>query len=106
MVVYPRQPHGIQEPKMMLDAMRRNLDWFDRWIKGTQPTKEGHYLFTPKWSRDVTTTATQRRRGHGAGLPVALTICFKPAWRENSEIRELDAAEQRTQIGWLRACED
>ena len=48
MVVYPRQPHGIQEPKLMLDAMRRNLDWFDRWIKGTQVTKEGHYLFTPK----------------------------------------------------------
>ena len=48
MVVYPRQPHGIQEPKMMQDAMQRNLDWFDRWIKGTQVTKEGHYLFTPK----------------------------------------------------------
>jgi dipeptidyl aminopeptidase/acylaminoacyl peptidase len=48
MVVYPRQPHGIQEPKLMLDAMQRNLDWFDRWIKGTQVTKEGHYLFTPK----------------------------------------------------------
>ena len=48
MVVYPRQPHGIQEPKMMLDAMQRNLDWFDRWIKGGEVTKEGHYLFTPK----------------------------------------------------------
>jgi dipeptidyl aminopeptidase/acylaminoacyl peptidase len=48
MVVYPRQPHGIQEPKLMQDAMQRNLDWFDRWIKGTQVTKEGHYLFTPK----------------------------------------------------------
>ena len=32
MVVYPRQPHGIQEPKLVLDAMQRNLDWFDRWI--------------------------------------------------------------------------
>jgi dipeptidyl aminopeptidase/acylaminoacyl peptidase len=32
MVVYPRQPHGIQEPKLMLDAMQRNLDWFERWI--------------------------------------------------------------------------
>ena len=30
MVVYPRQPHGLQEPKLMLDAMTRNLDWFDR----------------------------------------------------------------------------
>jgi dipeptidyl aminopeptidase/acylaminoacyl peptidase len=48
MVVYPRQPHGIQEPKLMLDVMQRNLDWFDRWIKGTQASKEGHYLFAPK----------------------------------------------------------
>jgi dipeptidyl aminopeptidase/acylaminoacyl peptidase len=34
MVVYPRQPHGIQEPKFMLDAMQRNLEWFDRWVLG------------------------------------------------------------------------
>lgn len=32
MVVYPRQPHGIQEPKLLLDAMHRNLDWFNQWI--------------------------------------------------------------------------
>jgi dipeptidyl aminopeptidase/acylaminoacyl peptidase len=48
MVVYPRQPHGIQEPKMMLDAMQRNLDWFDQWIQGKQVSREGHYLFTPR----------------------------------------------------------
>lgn len=33
MVTYPRQPHGIQEPRLLMDAMQRNLDWFDRWIK-------------------------------------------------------------------------
>jgi dipeptidyl aminopeptidase/acylaminoacyl peptidase len=32
MVVYPRQPHGIQEPKLVKDAMERNLEWFDRWV--------------------------------------------------------------------------
>jgi dipeptidyl aminopeptidase/acylaminoacyl peptidase len=32
MVVYPRQPHGIREPKLQLDAMKRNLEWFERWI--------------------------------------------------------------------------
>ncbi len=32
MVTYPRTPHGIQEPKLMLDAMNRNLAWFDEWI--------------------------------------------------------------------------
>lgn len=29
MVVYPRQPHGLQEPKLQLDAMQRNVEWFD-----------------------------------------------------------------------------
>jgi dipeptidyl aminopeptidase/acylaminoacyl peptidase len=32
MVVYPRQPHGLQEPKFVLDAMKRTLEWFDRWV--------------------------------------------------------------------------
>ncbi|MFN6108676.1 MAG: alpha/beta fold hydrolase [Planctomycetaceae bacterium] len=32
MVVYPRQPHAIQEPKLLLDAMERNLAWFERWL--------------------------------------------------------------------------
>jgi dipeptidyl aminopeptidase/acylaminoacyl peptidase len=32
MVVYPRTPHGIQEPKLMRDALTRNLEWFDRWV--------------------------------------------------------------------------
>ena len=29
----PRQPHGIQEPKLVKDAMERNLEWFEKWIK-------------------------------------------------------------------------
>jgi len=32
MVVYPRQPHGLQEPKHQLDAMQRNVEWFDHWL--------------------------------------------------------------------------
>jgi dipeptidyl aminopeptidase/acylaminoacyl peptidase len=42
MVVYPRQPHGIQEPKLVLDAMQRNLEWFDRWIM-----RDGRVTATP-----------------------------------------------------------
>jgi dipeptidyl aminopeptidase/acylaminoacyl peptidase len=38
MVVYPRQPHGIQEPKLIKDTMERNLEWFDRWILGRAET--------------------------------------------------------------------
>jgi dipeptidyl aminopeptidase/acylaminoacyl peptidase len=28
MVTYPRTPHGVQEPKLLLDAMNRHLNWF------------------------------------------------------------------------------
>jgi len=35
-VIYPRQPHGIQEPKLQKDAMKRNLDWFDKWLRGIE----------------------------------------------------------------------
>lgn len=33
MAIYPRTPHGIEEPRLLLDAMRGNLDWFDRYLK-------------------------------------------------------------------------
>ncbi|MEF8817872.1 MAG: S9 family peptidase [Salinibacter sp.] len=29
LVLYPRQRHGFSEPKQSMDAMHRNLDWFD-----------------------------------------------------------------------------
>ena len=35
MVVYPRAHHAIQEPKLLLDAMQRNLEWFDEHLGGT-----------------------------------------------------------------------
>jgi dipeptidyl aminopeptidase/acylaminoacyl peptidase len=38
MVVYPRQPHGLQEPKLIKDSMERNIDWFDRWVLGRTQT--------------------------------------------------------------------
>jgi len=33
-VTYPRQGHAPQEPKLVRDAMRRNPDWFARWVLG------------------------------------------------------------------------
>jgi dipeptidyl aminopeptidase/acylaminoacyl peptidase len=32
MIVYPRTPHGIEEPRLLLDCMNRNLEWFDRYV--------------------------------------------------------------------------
>lgn len=36
MVVYPRTPHGIEEPRLMLDCMERNLEWFDLHVRGVK----------------------------------------------------------------------
>jgi prolyl oligopeptidase len=38
MVVYPRTPHGIQEPRLQMDAMSRNLYWFDKYVRGAEPS--------------------------------------------------------------------
>ncbi len=38
MLVLPRQPHGPNEPKMQLAAMKSNLDWFDKYIGGKPET--------------------------------------------------------------------
>ena len=33
MIAYPRTPHGLTEPKLLLDFARRNLEWFDRYLQ-------------------------------------------------------------------------
>ena len=31
-VTYPREGHGFSEPMHQRDLMRRNLEWFRRWL--------------------------------------------------------------------------
>lgn len=33
MIVFPRQPHGIQEPKLQIATMQSNIDWFEKYLK-------------------------------------------------------------------------
>ena len=33
MLVYPRQGHGISEPKLQMEAARANVEWFERWLR-------------------------------------------------------------------------
>ena len=33
MVTYPRQPHGPNEPKFVLDIMQRHLDWVEKYVR-------------------------------------------------------------------------
>jgi len=41
MLVLPRQPHGPNEPKMQLQAMKANLEWFEKYI-GSKAETSGH----------------------------------------------------------------
>ncbi|MGH7570106.1 MAG: S9 family peptidase [Gemmatimonadales bacterium] len=34
LLIYPGQPHGIQEPRYQLVKMMAELGWFERWIRG------------------------------------------------------------------------
>ena len=36
MVIYPRTPHSIEEPRLLVDCMERNLEWFDRYVENTR----------------------------------------------------------------------
>lgn len=41
MIVYPRTPHGPQEPKFVMDVTPRILSWFDRHLRGGKVTTDG-----------------------------------------------------------------
>ena len=32
LVIYPDQPHGVREPRLVRDLITRNVEWFQRWI--------------------------------------------------------------------------
>ncbi len=40
MVVYPRTLHAPREPKLRIDVMKRNVWWFEKWVRGDQRSYE------------------------------------------------------------------
>ena len=32
LVIYPDQPHGVRDPRLLRDLMMRNVEWFTRLI--------------------------------------------------------------------------
>ena len=39
MVLFPREPHGLQEPRHRLDKMRREYAWFSKYVLGIEVTE-------------------------------------------------------------------
>lgn len=42
MIRYPRSLHNITEPKLLRDALTRNLEWFDRYVRGNAEAAKWH----------------------------------------------------------------
>jgi dipeptidyl aminopeptidase/acylaminoacyl peptidase len=40
MRLFPREPHGLQEPRHQLDKMRREYAWFSKYVLGVEPPPE------------------------------------------------------------------
>jgi dipeptidyl aminopeptidase/acylaminoacyl peptidase len=38
LVIYPREEHGISEPRHQIDFMKRQLEWFDRFLRPESAT--------------------------------------------------------------------
>jgi dipeptidyl aminopeptidase/acylaminoacyl peptidase len=38
MVIDPRTPHGLREPKLIRHALEGNLEWFDKWVLSAEST--------------------------------------------------------------------
>lgn len=34
MITFPRMPHGLNEPKMVLKSKQTNIEWFDKYVRG------------------------------------------------------------------------
>ena len=41
MVLFPREPHGLQEPRHRLDKMRREYAWFSKYVLGVEIPEPG-----------------------------------------------------------------
>ncbi len=42
MITFPRMPHGLTEPKMILKSKQTNLEWFDKYVRtGATPGSAG-----------------------------------------------------------------
>jgi dipeptidyl aminopeptidase/acylaminoacyl peptidase len=37
MVVYPRENHGFTEPRHILDKMKRETEWFEKYLGAAKP---------------------------------------------------------------------
>ncbi len=78
-VHYPREGHGFSEPRHQVDALRRALSWFDRWVLGSgQPAtpRIGDKLLLDDWELTVTSASLLTLAGRGEDTRRCLEVQF------------------------------
>jgi dipeptidyl aminopeptidase/acylaminoacyl peptidase len=70
MVVYPRTTHVPQEPKLLQDIMTRNLEWFDKYVRGSEPLTKRGKTARARYGRLDTLKAPVNCLLHHCGSPI------------------------------------
>ena len=61
-VIYPKTGHNISSPRLELESMNRNLDWFDFWMLGKQdPDPKKHQQYE-RWKQTALDMDKMRSR--------------------------------------------
>jgi len=47
LILYPDTWHNVGSPKLVRDGMRRNLDWFDRYVRNVATGTSSSFEKTP-----------------------------------------------------------
>ena len=86
MVVYPRTHHGIEEPRLLVDCMERNLEWFDRYVRGAsrrrKTSRRRSYRFVGFSYGTLPRPTTPKVRAFGSRRRLrGETLSFRPRLR-------------------------
>jgi beta-galactosidase len=88
MIVYPRTPHAIEEPRLLLDCMNRNLEWFDHYVRGAKETRP------PGESKTFS-------KEDAKPVAVPLPTGVKAVWDLDKTFRETTATRERICLNGL-----
>lgn len=59
-IVYPRTGQGINEPLLREDSMKRNLAWFDYWLRGKPYPDAAKQARYDRWKQNIAAMAKPR----------------------------------------------
>jgi dipeptidyl aminopeptidase/acylaminoacyl peptidase len=64
LVIYPRAGHGWEEPRLVLDSYRRNIAWFDYWLRDVPYPDSARRASYEAWKRERALAGDPRWSGN------------------------------------------